>query len=61
MDNLVVEVVDEDVHDKSHLVIHILLGDVGDGLLELLAPLLLDVQGLALVLLGLQVLVEESL
>jgi hypothetical protein len=61
MDNLVVEVVNEDVHDEGHLIIHILLGDVGNGLLELLAPLLLDVQGLGLVLLWFQVLVEQSL
>ena len=61
MDDVIVEVVNEHIHYKGHLVVHVLLGDGRDRLLELLAPLLMDVQGLALVLLGFQVLVEESL
>ena len=39
----------------------ILLGNVGDTFLELLAPLLLDVQTLRLVLLWLEVPVKQSL
>ena len=61
VDDLIVEVVYKDVHDESDLVIHVLFSDVGDSFLELLAPLLLNVQGLALVLLRLQVLIEQSL
>lgn len=61
MDDVVVEVVDYHVHDEGHLVVHIFLGDALDALFELAAPLLLDIQGLTLVLLGFQVLVKESL
>lgn len=61
MYNLIVEVIDENIHYKGDFVIHILLGYVCDGFLKLFSPLLLDVQGLALVLLWFQVLIEESL
>ena len=61
MHNVVVQVINYDVHDESNLVIYLFLGDVGNALLELAAPILLDIQRLALVLLGFQVLVEESL
>lgn len=43
VNDLIVEVVNEDVHDESDLVIHVLFGDVGYSLLKLLAPLLLNV------------------
>ena len=61
MHDFIIQVVDEHVHDEGHFVIHVLLSNVGDGLFELFAPLFLDVEGLALVLLRLQVFVEESL
>ena len=60
-DDLVVEVVDDHVHDEDGLVVEILLRNVGYSLFELSPPLFLDVQGLRLVLGWLQVLLEEGL
>ena len=61
MNNFVVKVIYEHIHNESHFVIHVFFGDVGNGVFELSTPLLLDIEGLALVLLGFQVFVEESL
>lgn len=61
MNNLIVEVVNDHVHNEAYFVVHVFLSDICDRLLELFAPLLLDVKGLALVLLRFQVPVEESL
>ena len=60
-DDIVVEVVDDDVHNKVGLILQVLFRNTCDGLLELLAPLLLDVEGLGLVLRGTQVPVEKQL
>ena len=61
MHDLIVQVIDEDIHYEGDLVVHVLLGYVSDGFFELFSPLLLDVQGLALVLLWFEVLIKESL
>ena len=61
MHDLIVQVVDEYIHYEGDLVVHVLLGYVCDGFFELFSPLLLDIQGLALVLLGFEVLIKESL
>ena len=60
-DDLVVEIVDNDVHDEPLLVLHVRLCDLRQGLLELLAPYFLDVQRLLSILLGLEVPVEKRL
>jgi hypothetical protein len=59
--NVVVQVINEDIHDKGDLVIHVLLGDACNGLFELTAPLFLDVKSLGLILLRLQVFIKKSL
>ena len=57
--NLVIQVVDNDVHDEFLLVYLICLRDLLEALFKLLTPHLLDVQRLGLVLLRLQILTEQ--
>jgi hypothetical protein len=61
VDNFVVQVINEHIHDEGDLVVHVLLGDASNGLFELPAPLFLDVKGLRLILLRLQVFIKKSL
>jgi len=58
---VVVQVVDDHIHDEADLIVEVLLGHVGDALLELLAPFLLDIKGLAIILLRFQVAIKEHL
>jgi hypothetical protein len=59
--NIMVKVVNNDIHDEGELVVEVFLGNIANSFLELLTPLFLNVERFHVVLLGLQIFIEQTL
>ena len=59
--DVIVQVVDDYVHDKGKLVVHVFFRNTLKALSELTAPFLWDVQSLLIILCWFQILVEKTL
>jgi hypothetical protein len=59
--DVIVQIVNDYVHDKRHLIVHVLFWNTLKALSELTSPFLWDVQSLLIVLCWFQILVKKTL